>query len=923
MDRLPSRLAMFGFVAFAVTAFALLATPAVAAAGDPAPLTATLEVSPSTSAQLPFRLDLRVTNTGSGSCQVSPSPASAVITRVSRGSDIVTPALDIATVDGGLAIAADSRADLAPGASIRIPIRVDPSGLESLSPMPDDTTTAVAQTWALGAGGDLQVTVALAPAAVDGCAAPAPASVTIQAPGSGSVPVAAAVIVLALLAAIALVVWLLRRRRVARALVLVVALAAGPALAPRPVEAVILDQLKDYAADGAGCFALFRAPGGDPAGILATAEASPHTITILDDYSGFLQSTAVGTKRARTLGVGDNPTIFWSPTDLEREGDVPGDPCATLYHLLAHAADTATGAVDLTKCPGGLTVEEVRAVMAENAYRLRYNLPLLTTDRGKPIPLALSDCGPAAKSKLTRKKKFVLTCGTRPCGSLGGDPHYRTYDAVRFDFQSVGEFVLTRSDDGAFEIQARQAAVPAWRSVSVATMIAARIGSSRAVVSLGAGSLLSGGGLTVGVDGAAVTGTGAQPVGDGGSVELTPAGDQVVLRWADGSVALASVIPGQGIDVEVKPAAVLQGHLVGLLGDDNGDQSNDFRLGDGTTLGSPPAFDDVHGRFADSWRVTDTTSLFDYAPGTSTATFTDRTVPGSSGAADIAAELPAAHDLCIDLGADPADAADLANCAYDLAATGNASFASAAIDDSLPPAADAIELGDAEGGNSGGPSPTPGSRGATVDRGPMASGDTVSGTLGSPTERDLYELHADAGAIAFLTAGGDCSPLSGGGSPAWYLARASAPDVPISGTLPFCVDLGRFAFPEAGDYVLVLDANGYTVPYSFTWADVATSSDAPVALDTDVSGSIATAGQRNTYLFTTPDTDLDIEIVSPLSCDAGFVWKVAQGDSTASVGTLCGTSPRVHLGGGGTWQIVISAPDVTGSYSFRIRRAQP
>jgi hypothetical protein len=38
----------------------------------------------------------------------------------------------------------------------------------------------------------------------------------------------------------------------------------------------------------------------------------------------------------------------------------------------------------------------------------------------------------------------------------------------------------------------------------------------------------------------------------------------------------------------------------------------------------------LYQKFADAWRITDKTSLFDYAPGTSTATFTDKNWPAEN-----------------------------------------------------------------------------------------------------------------------------------------------------------------------------------------------------------------------------------------------------------------------------------------------------
>src|SRR5262249_49073914 len=48
----------------------------------------------------------------------------------------------------------------------------------------------------------------------------------------------------------------------------------------------------------------------------------------------------------------------------------------------------------------------------------------------------------------------------------------------------------------------------------------------------------------------------------------------------------------------------------------------------------------LNDKFADAWRVTSATSLFDYAPGTSTATFTDKGWPPKAGSACMSAGIP-------------------------------------------------------------------------------------------------------------------------------------------------------------------------------------------------------------------------------------------------------------------------------------------
>src|SRR5207248_600964 len=56
------------------------------------------------------------------------------------------------------------------------------------------------------------------------------------------------------------------------------------------------------------------------------------------------------------------------------------------------------------------------------------------------------------------------------------------------------------------------------------------------------------------------------------------------------------------------------------------------RLPDGSSMGPRPAsdavrYDNLNRKFANAWRVNNSTSLFDYAPGMSTGNFTNRAWP--------------------------------------------------------------------------------------------------------------------------------------------------------------------------------------------------------------------------------------------------------------------------------------------------------
>jgi hypothetical protein len=82
------------------------------------------------------------------------------------------------------------------------------------------------------------------------------------------------------------------------------------------------------------------------------------------------------------------------------------------------------------------------------------------------------------------------------------------------------------------------------------------------------------------------------------------------------------------INVEDGVPTGLPGSIAGLQGEDEG-QANDFQLQDGTVLPQPLTDSELYGEYADAWRVSDATSLFNYGPGQSTATFTDVNFPNA------------------------------------------------------------------------------------------------------------------------------------------------------------------------------------------------------------------------------------------------------------------------------------------------------
>jgi len=89
-------------------------------------------------------------------------------------------------------------------------------------------------------------------------------------------------------------------------------------------------------------------------------------------------------------------------------------------------------------------------------------------------------------------------------------------------------------------------------------------------------------------------------------------------------------------------------------------------------------FEQLYRQFGDSWRITPATSLFDYGPGQSTETFTNRAFPDRfpSLAGVAPAQIREATQLCqeAEIGA-----VFMEGCVFDIAATGETGFLAAAV----------------------------------------------------------------------------------------------------------------------------------------------------------------------------------------------------------------------------------------------------
>lgn len=251
-------------------------------------------------------------------------------------------------------------------------------------------------------------------------------------------------------------------------------------------------------------------------------------------------------------------------------------------------------------------------------------------------------------------------------GVSAGDPHLLTFDGLFYDFQDTGEFTLTQSTDtNPFTIQARMQEFNLGDAVgdkfSVNTAIATELGSSTV------GFYISGS-LPYDFEAAALDDNRYNDqfpnlyIND--SAFFMPDNAVVILDNYEGYVyrqgnqytvvnelgdTLRVQVNDTHLDMTAYAAAVrATGTLEGLLGNYDGDTTNEYTLDDGTNLGDTISVNTLYDTFGEDWRITQGESLFLYGEGQNTSSFdnpdfipTLRTVDDFDAATVAAAEAAA------------------------------------------------------------------------------------------------------------------------------------------------------------------------------------------------------------------------------------------------------------------------------------------
>jgi hypothetical protein len=240
-----------------------------------------------------------------------------------------------------------------------------------------------------------------------------------------------------------------------------------------------------------------------------------------------------------------------------------------------------------------------------------------------------------------------------------GDPHMVTLDGRAYDLQSAGEFVTMDAASLGLEVQARLRPILPGQ-FSLVDRVVIGVAGHKVEIQPGGDVWIDGSPLTYTTDYGEVS-PGIYAIRNESEVTLVqPDSFRATIR--PNSI---------GIDLPVGVATL------GLLGNHDGDPSNDLAAADGTLV---PAGDTaaLHSWFADSWRVTDTTSLFTYGAGQSTASYTDKSFPSNvTTLADFSpSQLETANGKCIAAGVKPG--VPMEACVLDLLVTADDSFQAAA-----------------------------------------------------------------------------------------------------------------------------------------------------------------------------------------------------------------------------------------------------
>ena len=171
-----------------------------------------------------------------------------------------------------------------------------------------------------------------------------------------------------------------------------------------------------------------------------------------------------------------------------------------------------------------------------------------------------------------------------------------------------------------------------------------------------------------------------QALKDGASVTKASenASDVLNVRHKNGDLVKVRFRSSYLLDYSLYLSENRKAKVSGLVGDYDGNKNNDVQVRNGAVLSGQGSlkFKDMYPTFADSWRITQANSLFQYDAGKTTTTYTQKDFPKEpiSLTADQRAK---AEGICRAAGV--TDEPFLSGCIVDVGITGDASLASSSL----------------------------------------------------------------------------------------------------------------------------------------------------------------------------------------------------------------------------------------------------
>ena len=274
-----------------------------------------------------------------------------------------------------------------------------------------------------------------------------------------------------------------------------------------------------------------------------------------------------------------------------------------------------------------------------------------------------------------------------------GDPHLVTADGLRYDFHGVGEFIALHSVTDDFVVQARFAPVAALRA-SKTSAVAMNVEGDRV------GAYLTPGGISVRVNGdLAEQSASWVTLPGGGRIQVDST--RLIAQWADDTTLWAYGF-GDVIDVSMRITPPRLTRLRGLLGDADGDLSNEYVTRDGVLIDVPTESGEtrrqaLYDDFGETWRIIPEESLFDYLAGDSSEDYQQPGFPDTMIAIDDlgGSERAIAEDRCRQAGV--TESPWLEECIFDMGFTGDPEWAESARRTSDPSSLTWNEMYQAQG----------------------------------------------------------------------------------------------------------------------------------------------------------------------------------------------------------------------------------